>query len=167
MNILSKLPFLKDRDGDDVIDVAEERKARIQFHRDKVRNGPVKFNGPTNGQIRRQQKRIIARQTKNNFTRQKRLFWAAQQEAATLRGQLQFALVIPSVHFTPTPQQSLSAITWIVERFAEGDDGGQVVVTEDLVRQSLQSALNRYETVNGKPITLLPDTYVLPVALSA
>lgn len=176
MNILDKvLHFKSDDDAAEIepeISEEEARKQRIQFHRDKVRNGPVKFSSPTNGQVRRAEKRFLAGRTRAARRNQVRSYFLTQKQAAILRGQLQAAGVVEyhSPDFFARPEQSLRSVVWLVERFADdsnADEFGQIVLDEPTVRQALQSALNRYQGFVGEPITTLPEDYVLPVRLAA
>lgn len=176
MNILSKLPLINSAaDVDKFVDSLSEadelegKKERIAFHRAKVRNGPVKYSTPTTGQIRRAQKRALNTTSRKAFRRQVRQYFADQREAAAIRGQLQAAgvLAYASPSRRAIPLASYKAIVWIIQRFAEGDDKGKVEVTEQVVRDSLQAALNRYQGIMGLEPTPLSPAYVLPVAVTA
>lgn len=65
-----------------------EKRERVKFHRDHVRNGPAKTRRVTNGQVRRsmlrEQKTKLRKQNRNN----RRDFMRAQHDLAILRGQL-------------------------------------------------------------------------------
>ena len=177
MDILSKLPFLKADEVDETDDrtleeiEAEAKAERIRFHREKVRNGPAKFVAPTSGQIRRARKRDAERMIRKNRRRQVRQHLADQREAATIRGHLQAAGVLPYPNRAAAdPRLAVKSLTWIVRRFADDrhvDSNGRVEVTEEVVRESLQSALNRWQTIVGLTPTSLSPAYALPVALSA
>lgn len=168
MDILSKLPGLKSETESVEIDEAQAKRDRIAYHRDHVRNGPVKHRSITSGQERRARKRRLEKQTRKARKAQVRLFFAQQQEAATLRGHLQAAGVQAYVgeHVAPG-EKALASIVWIVRHFAEVEDGTTVEVTHDVVVQSLTSALNRWQRLVGMPVTPLSPAYVLPVSLSA
>lgn len=169
-NLLSKLPLLKDQDARDLDDdeEAEAKRERIQFHRDHVRNGPVKFNPPTSGQLRRERQRAVARSTKKARRKQVRDYFDGLRESSRLRAKLQSAGVIPFA----LPETEVSdrarqdAIVWIVERFAQGEGGQQIEVTETVVRDALQLALNRWQKLNGLPETEL-EGHVVPHLLDA
>ncbi len=170
MNLFSKLPFLKDRDNESTADeLAEDRKARIQFHREKVRNGPVRWRPQTSGQFRREQKREIVRDQKKNFRLEKQRHWDGKRELAVLRAHLQGARILPMVHQPyPSQQFSLNSVTWIVQHFAKPkDETGVIVVDEPTVLAAIQSAFDRYLQIQGQPSTKIPETYVLPVAVAA
>ena len=104
MNIISNLPGLKKLTGGDAMTTESEvgepeaKKARIDFHRRSVRNGPVNLKSLTSGQVKRASKRALDRKTKNARRRQIRQYLADQREAATLRGHLQAAGVISAAH---------------------------------------------------------------------
>lgn len=172
-NILSKLPGLKS-DAEEVEPVLsdEDLKAeRIAFHRDRVHNGPVKFSAPTSGQIRRAQHRDLARKTKKARRRQVNAHFGAMQEIAILRGHLQaVGIILYRSHHKPGAGDVINSMTWIIRRFADAkraDETGGVVVTEDVVRESLQAALNRYQHLTRQDQTALSPAYELPVAVSA
>lgn len=173
MNILDKLPFLSTTTEKEAAeyDEVQAKKDRIEFHRRSVRNGPTSFKQPTNGQIRRAKKRALARETKKAFRRQVRQHLADQREAATLRGQLQAAGILPyfTEDYTATPEQALRSVTWLIARFSavEADGDGRVLVTEKVVIDSLTAALNRWQVIVGYPQTKLSPAYVLPVALAS
>lgn len=173
MNILSRLPLIGKTESDEIEEISEEqaRLNRIAFHRERVRNGPVKFSPPTSGQIRREAQRALARKTKKAHRNQVQIHFATQAQASTLRGQLQAAGVLAynTEGFVATPQQALSAIVWIVKHFADDSTAtpeGQVVLDRGTVLQALTSCLNRYQSLNRSPITPLSPAYVLPVRLS-
>jgi len=126
-DLLSKLPGLNDIQTDDDEQTPEEaeaeaKKARIQFHRDHVRNGPAKFGGPTSGQVRRTKARATRASIKHNRRRQVKEYLAQQRFIATLRGNLQAAGVLPYVtDYKPSERQEARAIKWLAQTF-DGDD---------------------------------------------
>jgi hypothetical protein len=170
VDILSKLPFLKDEtsDVDDALSHEDAKAANIDFHRRSVRNGPAKFSTPTSGQTRRAGVRDLARRTKKARRAQVRGFLSTKSEVATLRGNLQAAGVVPyrTPGFVAGPLQAHSAIVWILRHFAEGDENGRVEVTRLAVIQSIGSAIERYNKLTGTNYILDPG-YELPVAVSA
>ena len=179
MNIFSKLPLIGDKDPqlvddleliDDVEAEAEAKRRRIKFHRESVRNGPVKFKTVTNGQVRRMKARALKSHSRKVYRQQVRQYLANQREAAILRGQLQAAGVvsyaIPSRKLTP--KAAHDAIVWIIERYASSDESGVVEVTQEVVVDALLAALNRFETLTGLPSSrALSPAYVLPVSVAA
>lgn len=172
-NILSKLPGLKAESEEvEVVLTEEDLKAeRIKFHRLSVRNGPVKMSGPTSGQIRRERVRALARQTKRARRNQISSHFAALREIAVLRAHLQSAGILAySTDYRPAGGDVLAAITWIIARFADdkvADEQGRVTITEAVVRESLQAALNRYQHLTRQEQTPLSPAYVLPVSVAA
>lgn len=173
-NILSKLPGLKadEVDESDVVLSEEDLKAeRIAFHRTSVRNGPTNFRAPTNGQLRRQRVRALARQTKRARRNQVQSHFATRAEIALLRGHLQaVGIILYRSHHKPGAGDIIHSMTWIIRRFADAkraDDTGAVVVTEEIVRESLQAALNRYQHLTRQEQTPLSPAFELPVSVSA
>lgn len=174
-DILSKLPGLKSDQVDDadVVLSEEDLKAeRIAFHRQKVRNGPVKFSAPSTGQLRRERHRALNRQTKNARRRQIQAHFANKRETAVLRAHLQAAGIVlyANPDFRPAPGDVIAAFTWIISHFADEkatDSTGRIVVTRDVVIQSLQAALNRFQHLRGEPAQTLSPAYVLPVEVAA
>lgn len=173
MNILSKLPFVKGTTDDEVaeIDEAQARKDRIAFHRDHVRNGPAKFKGQTTGQVRREKKRELARETRRARRVQIRKYHAEQREAAILRGHLQHAGIVSysGIEFEVGPRAVVNSIAYLVARFAPApvDGSGQIEVTRKVVIDALTEALNRFQTLTGQPTTRLSPAYVLPVTFAS
>ena len=161
MNLLEKLPLVDDTHDHDHADLTPEeiealevegKKARIQFHREKVRNGPVKFSAPTSGQIRRAEKRDLDRRTRKARKAQIRSYFAAQSEAAALRGHLQQAGVIAfaTKGRKITHASALSSVSWLLVRFGTRVEG-EIDASPEGVRTALQTALNRYESMHGLP----------------
>lgn len=177
MDILSKIPFLKsflksEHQAEEMaLDEAKEKADRIAFHREKVRNGPVSFKTPTNGQFKRARKRLLQSETKKARRRQVQNFFASEREESVLRAKLQAAGLLPyATDFEPDQQVVLDSITWLIRRFADSKMAaadGSVEVTYDVVIQSLQSALNRWEAIVGLPQTIIPEEYELPVLVAA
>jgi len=174
MHILDKLPLLnsKDEEVEPVLSEEDLKAERIAFHRRYVRNGPVKSGGPTNGQIRRERHRALARKTKRARRNQIQAHFANKREIAVLRAHLQAAGIILYVNedFRPAPGDVLAAFAWIISHFADDkavDADGRIVVTREVVIQSLQAALNRFQYLRGEPAQTLSPAYVLPVEVAA
>lgn len=172
MDILSKLiPSLKHQDDVevDIIDEAQEKKDRIAFHRTHVRNGPVKFKEPTTGQQRRAHQRALARRARKAYRQQVRTYFAAQREAAILRAKLQDCGVLAFVQRDREIPilTTYNALVWIIERYAEGEVGTSVEVTDATVRRALQAALDRYGDIVGVPNLRVPENFVLPFEVAA
>lgn len=153
-----------------VIEETQEKRDRIAFHRDHVRNGPVKFNQPTNGQLRRAKVRELRRNSKKARRAQVRDYFAAQREGATIRGHLEAVGVMQEIFDRPSWELNIFSAyrssVWLVRHFAPVDAGTNVEVTEDVVRQSFRAALNRWQVIVGLPATELPESYELPVSVA-
>lgn len=173
-NLLAKLPSLKNSETEEV-DEAQAKRDRIEFHRTKVRNGPVKFREATSGQVRRFNARLTASMQRKGYRRQVRTHLSNQREGMVLRGMLQAAGALPyfaEVGYRPGADgvAALKSITWIVARFADdrhADENGRIEVTEPVVMEALTSALNRWQDINGLGRTELPEGYVLPVQVAS
>lgn len=167
MNILEKLPFLnKTDDLQDLVDEADEaKKERIAFHRAKVRNGPVSFKEPTTGQRRRERERMVKGMQRKTRRRQVQLYFLTERENSILRGKLQAAGLAPYVFRSePDRIEQVASVVWLVQRFGEVDpETGRIDFSETSVRKSLQSALNRWESINGEPASQIDPEYVTPV----
>ena len=164
----SDLPQVPLSDFEDI----EAKKARIQFHREHVRNGPVKFNPPTSGQLRRAKKRALGGETRKARRRQIRVYFADQREGAVIRAKLQAVGLLSYVDRSRKldPRIGYEATVWLVQRFASddlADEQGRVEVTEQVVRDAFQSALNRWESIVGLPTSRIAEEYALPVQVSA
>ncbi len=165
MDILSKIPSLsKSPEEAAEIDEAQAKRDRIKFHRDNVRNGPAKFRHVTAGQERRARTRALARQTKKARRAQIRNHHETQRLAATVRGQLLLAGVLPYADSrTPEPVAQVKAVVWIVQRFGvEAEDGSASLLAEDVIA-ALNAALKFYGQAVGLPGLRIPDGYVLPL----
>lgn len=180
MNILDNIrSVIKGERTDDEL-TAEElelqaKKDRIEFHRRSVRNGPVNFKTPTNGQVRRAERRAMQRRIKANQRKQVRTYFANQREGAVLRAHLDSVGVLPLLLDCPrpTPPNPVSAYNstiWLIKHFADRsqvDEQGRVPVTEKSVREAFRVALNRWQKIVGLPPTELPEGYELPVQAAA
>lgn len=78
MNIFSNLPST-DPEVEAELE-ARDRQDLIRFHREKVRNGPVKFKEQTTGQARRERQRALDRQTKKARRLQVKAYFEAQRK---------------------------------------------------------------------------------------
>jgi hypothetical protein len=97
---------------------AEEKKARIKFHRESVRNGPTKFRHITAGQVRRAEARAKKRQMDRNFKREVKNYFERQRLAAAIRAHLQIVGVIPFFDGREEPlEKQVVSTVWIVQRF--------------------------------------------------
>jgi hypothetical protein len=162
-NLLAKLPSLRKKSDDEPSPEELElqaKKERIQFHRDHVRNGPANFRHVTSGMQRRAQERDLRRQMKKARRSQVRNYFQTQQLAATVRGQLQLAGLIPFVvpRELDLMQQAKSA-AWLVQHFS---DGPTSFAYDDVVK-ALSAALKFYGEAVGLPGLRIPEDYVVPV----
>lgn len=171
MNILGNLiPSLReDEDLRSPEEIEAEAKAeRIKFHRSQVRNGPVSFKDVTNGQVRRSKARDIKRQMKKTRKKQLANYFASQYEAAVLGAHLKVVGLVAyqTRSFKLNPNQIRESSIWLIKRFADAQ-GNQVEVTEQVVRDSFQSALSRWASLVGLGDVRVPEDYVLPVRTAA
>lgn len=161
-NLFSQLPGLKSDDAEHIaeVDEAQAKADRIAFHRTHVRNGPANFKTQTNGQAKRARVRALARETKKARRAQVRNYLQTQRLAATVRGQLQLAGVLPYADGrTPDPVRQVKAVVWIVQRF--GPD--EVSFKSAAVIDALNSALKFYSQATGHLGLSIPVGYVLPI----
>lgn len=167
--ILSRIPSLnspkegEDEEGD-ALSAAKAKAERVKFHRAKVRCGPAKFSAPTNGQLRRERHRALKNMTKRARRTQIREYLEIQNIAASTRGQLQLAGVLP--FHTPRTldltRQAKSAI-WIIDRFGKEGEDGKTSYAHGDVLLALAAALEFYGKVIGDETLQVPEGYVVPV----
>lgn len=169
INILDKLPGLETVPTTEVEeDPAQAKKDRIAFHRTSVRNGPANFKTVTTGQRRRAMVRATQSMQRKGYRSQVKAYFAAQREAASLRHRLQAVGLLPYRAEVNLPQYRVfRASVDLIQAFAEAQPGEQVEVTEAVVRQAFETALNRYLKLVGQQPTTLPEEYDLPVGLAA
>lgn len=164
MNILSTLPLVNDNAEVELTpeQVAEQEKAeRKSFHRDKVRNGPVRFTFMTSGQMRRAKARDEARAAKKRWRKQKQNFFANQRAAAILRPHLQVVGLIPFIDgHTASETEQIVSTAWIVQRYGSEDKArpGHASFLRADVLAALSGAAKFYETVTGR-VTSVPADY--------
>ena len=163
-DFFSKLPSLLGRQDDseptDAELELEAKKERIEFHRTHVRNGPTTFRHVTEGDARREQARAVRRQMKKARRSQLRSYHQTQRLAATVRGHLQLAGLIPFVVPQPLdPWQQARSAAWLVQHFSEGPTS----FAYDDVLASLSRALKFYGQAVGIPGLQVPADYVVPV----
>lgn len=154
MNIFSRLPFL-DGSKDEVEPQTDTKAERIAFHRQKVRNGPVKFKEMTSGQIRRAEQRQAKRRQKKAYRAEVRNHLEKQQLASRVRGHLQRAGYLPyhDGHEAGVREQIVST-QWIVQRFGqevevEGKRTGRVSWREADVVDAFLRAAQFYGSATG------------------
>lgn len=140
----------------------EDRRARIEFHRRYVRNGPVKSRGGQKRDVRRTQRRASKRLERRTYRDARRRHIAEQQESSRLFWRLQLAGILPTMNpgLAP-PGQVRKAVIWLVDNYYphEIED-----VNEELVRVGLFCAYARWQILQGLPASgSLPKGYQLPV----
>lgn len=157
MNIFSKLPGLISDHQNDAVDSTlteeEAKKERIAFHRAKVRNGPIDYKYPTNGQLRRLEERRRERKAKVARRRQVRAFFKSEREAAVLRGHLQAAGVLPysSSKVKRDPLTITNSVEWLIQRFSTRTG----LLSEKEITDALTAALNRWQHLTNQALTSL------------
>lgn len=166
MNILSKLPFLDSKPGDDIDAEAFEIQSkadRIAYHRAKVRNGPVSLKTMSTGQFKRAQQRELKGRTKKARRSQVRGYLANQREAATLRAHLQEVgiLSFATPHRKITFERAETSLHWLL--VSDIKRTKQPLVDEADLGAALTRSLNRYQALIGEPTTPLSPAYTIPV----
>jgi len=128
--------------------LANEKKARIQYHRDHVRNGPQSYRTITVGQQRRAAERSKKALQRKANKRHRRSWFAKQRDFATLRGHLTVIGALPPAvegFRAPTTQRILSG-QWLVRAFGERDEEGQLVLSDDLLQNAVKAGLEALKT---------------------
>lgn len=168
-NLFSKLPFLGTDAADEIVEMtteeaeAQAKKDRIEFHRTKVRCGPVNWKHMTNGQVRRAQKREMDRQTKKAWRAEKRNYFERQRVAAYLRGHLQTVGLIPFIDGHTASLDDQIASTVLINRLygteviLDGEPAGYVSFERTDVLNALKSAAKFYGSTTGYLITVPAD----------
>lgn len=174
-NIFSNLGnVLTGRKVDDEAEIepteAELKAERMKFHREQVRNGPVNFRHVTSGQVRRAQERAKAREMKRNFKREVSSYFERQRVAATVRGHLKIAGVIPFIdgHEAELHEQIVST-GWLLQRFGvevkvDGTGTGRISFAAGDVIDGLRNALSFYNNATGSRYQF-PEGYVPALVL--
>lgn len=123
-------------------DAAEAKKARIKYHRDNVRNGPVKYRSITIGMQRRAHERSQATQQRKTNRRYRRAWMDQQAKIATLRGHLTILGVIECQHATTTftPEQVRESSVWAIRQYGKRDDEGNLVQSDDMLAEAVGAA---------------------------
>jgi hypothetical protein len=152
LNVFKHVPGLDKADEAPEPTEAEKKADRIKFHREQVRNGPVNFRHITNGQIRRLQERAQKRQARKEYRDKVRRQLHADRFAATLRGQLTVAGVIPtSIEYDLKRQ--IDATVWIVRRFGvsinRAEGGAYASFKREDVLTALSSAVDFCNRATG------------------
>lgn len=132
----------------------EAKKDRIEFHRRSVRNGPISFKTPTQGQLRRAGRRGTARMAKKSRRAQVKSYFAAQREAAVLRGNLQAVgvLAFSRSHAKIDPVKAERSIRWFVVNYLPAGE-----LPTNPIQASMLNALHRWQDLVGLPHTSLQE----------
>lgn len=149
---------------------ANEKAARIDFHRKSVRNGPVSFKTITAGQERRARERTVRKMERKNFRAEVRNYFERQRVAAVLRGHLQGVGLIAYVDgHEPDMHDQIVSTAWINQRWGseiviENEGTGHVSFRHADVLDALRSAAEFYEKATGLivrvPADFTPAVYV-------
>lgn len=150
MNPIANL--LQNLKSDDVVDdrtpeeiEAEEKQARKDWHRRNVRNGPARFTHISAGRQASKQRRMQEAFTRRANVKHRRRWMKQQHQVAILRGQLQAIGAVPyATDHTPTTKARLDAGTWIIQRFGERNDEGDLVYHDDMLEEAVKAALEAY-----------------------
>lgn len=168
MNIFSSLAsVLTGRKVDEDLDVgpteAELRAERIKFHRERVRNGPVKFTQFTAGQIRRAEARAAKRNVERNFKASVRNHFETQRAGAYLRPHLQTIGLLPFIDLHEAPlDKQITSTAWIVQRYGvevvnDGRGTGHASFRRGDVMDAIRNAVRFYEVATGFKIAIPSD----------
>jgi len=142
---------------------AEDKKARIDWHRKNVRNGPVKFTSITAGQQRRAEARATKRQIDRNFKASVREHFEKQRAAALLRAHLQTAGLIPFVDgHEASLHDKITSTAWIVQRYGtevsvDGVGTGHASFRRSDVLDALRMSARFYEAATGQVVRVPSD----------
>lgn len=169
-DIFSKLPGVKAHEAAEAAlemsaeDIRAQAKAeRIEFHRTKVRNGPVKFSFLTNGQVRRAQRRELDRHQRKAWRAEKASYFERQRTAAILRAHLQVVGLIPFIDGREAPlRDQITSTAWIVTRYGvevavDGVGTGHASFKRGDVIDALKNAASFYQSATGLIIRFPAD----------
>lgn len=127
--------------------LADEKKGRVQYHRDHIRNGPVKFTYVSTGQQRRRAERDAKARNRKVNKRHRRQWMRQQQERATLRGQLQCLGTLPGhdgERVVVSHRQRVDAGSWVIRHYGPRDDSGALILSDDLLTEAVAAAWLAY-----------------------
>lgn len=125
----------------------ELKRERVNFHRERVRNGPAKFSTMTSGQIRRAQQRDLKARQRKQFKRTVKNHFGDRRNEAILRGQLQLAGILPLSSGEHDDRSIDQAVVWIYDRFGEKVEKPE----SKHIEAALQAAWERYTELTGLP----------------
>lgn len=151
------LSHLRPADSEEELSEEEQKQLRIQFHRENVRNGPVKSRYATTGQIRRTVDRGRHARGRKTNKRYRQSWMDNQAHLATLRGHLIILGVLECKHESTvfTEAQRKISMTWAVEKYGERDDEGAIVLGDEMVAKAVANAKAAFLTAMG--VEELPD----------
>lgn len=144
---------------------AQEKTERVKFHREQVRNGPVKFRSVSAGQIRRARQRAMDRDIRRNYRREVRNHFERQRVAATLRPHLQAVGLAPTWDDRDFPlEDQIISTAWIAQRYGrettvDGVGTGHVSFLREDIIAALETAASFYRAATGDEIVKLPADY--------
>lgn len=147
---------------------ANEKAARIDFHRTSVRNGPVSFKTITAGQERRARQRTLAKVQRKNFRAEVRAHFKNLRLASIIRPHLQGVGLIAYVDgHEPDLHTQIVSTAWLNQRFGretiiEGRPTGHVSFAQADVRDALKAAAAFYEKATGH-IVRVPANFELAI----
>lgn len=132
-------------------EAAEAKKARIKYHRDNVRNGPVKYRSITTGMQRRAAERAQDSQARKTNRRYRRAWMAQRAEIATLRGHLIILGVVECKGDTVfTPEQIRESSVWVIRKYGTRDEEtGELVQHDNLLAESVGKAREAFLQFHG------------------
>lgn len=170
MNLSRFLPGFAKRSADaeladEAYEAEQAKLARIQYHRDHVRNGPVKMRHISSGRVASQDRRREAARVRKQNRDYRRDFMRSRGQLAILRGQLETVAAIKTASGTYMVGQStpLMRNAWVglfkvygpvvAQAYADKYDGesvGHLSVESDDDRALVgQTALHHYELATG------------------
>ena len=131
----------------------EEKKQRVQWHRDHVRNGPQNWRTLTSGQVRRQHARDAKSRQRKTNKRYRRAWMAQQREIATLRGHLIVLGVLECKHAETafTDAQRQTSLMWVVQKYGLRDDDGRIVADDAMVPDAVTAAREAFLQLQKVP----------------
>lgn len=167
MNILSTLPSL-DEPAVTLTDeelAAQEKSERIAHHREKVRNGPVKFTFMTAGQVRRAEARARKTAQGKVWRKQVRDHFANKRTASFVRAHLQKVGLVPFLDGREISlHDQIVSTAWIAQRFGvevkglDGEGTGRVSFRHDDIVTALEGACEFLRHVTGETVSV-PEGY--------
>lgn len=129
--------------------LAEEKAARVQYHRDHVRNGPQSYRTITVGQQRRAAERGKASLNRKVNRRHRRRFFQTQRDFALLRAQLQAVGALPyATEYAAPVTARLAAGQWLLAAFGERDDDGALVLEDGALETAVRRGVETYADRN-------------------